>query len=91
MDKTKASIGFVLTALIVYAFYRNYQTRVETGQTSELPVKSEISYYTSPNTVSAQDGINDSYVSHPNISQCIRNQKGKFVLYNGQPLNYPMI
>lgn len=91
MDKTKAGIAFVLTALVVYAFYRNYQTRKETGATSELPVQSEMDYFTSPTAVSAQDGINLSLAHDHPVSQTVRNQNAKPFLYNGQPLNYPMI
>lgn len=91
MDKTKVSIVAVIGALVVYGFWRNWENAKLSGKNDQLPAQSEMEYFQSPPAYSAMDGIGDTPVVHESISQTIRNQSGRPILYNGQPMTYPMI
>lgn len=90
-DKTKVSIGVVIGALVVYAMYRNFQAGKQSGNSDQLPVQSEIQYYHSPEVNSVADGITDSITQDNRVSETITNQNGRPILYQGQPLTYPMV
>ena len=90
-DKTKVSIGIVVGGLVVYALYRNYQAGKESGASDQLPVQSSIEYFHSPEVNSVSDGITDSITQDNRVSETITNQSGRQILYNGQPMTYPMV
>ena len=91
MDKTKVGLVFVIGSLVLYAGYRYYQSKQASGTADQLPAQSEMQYYSTPPTVSAQGSPGGIYVGNHQVSQTISSQNGKQIYSNGQAQTYPMV